>query len=567
MNICIIHGYRLSGTGSNIYVGNIARQLVARGHDVSIMCQEPETEDIDFVNSTYLFDDTNKNVRLKSSRKTKFKGTCSVFIPNLKGKLLVYVLDRYEGFSSVDTFQDAPEADVEDYVFRNVEALKTLIKMKKPVIIHANHSIMQPYIAFEATKHESIPYIVTVHGSALNFSVRKRKSLHRFAFTGLSNAEIIIPVSKYNACELNEYFASAGDELGRPLEIIPVGIDLDKFEIYSFKNIREKQETKTLLLERLGYKLSREGKGAGFKLKCEGRSFIDGVSHKKISNRTFKSYFESHYSSYDAMHTDTDVIENISGVDFINQSIILFIGKYLWTKGIQALITALPLIFSKKPDTTVIVVGFGQSRAILESLLFALDKGYGDVYRHLIDNHLDIDPGSKADTPEICSMFLDGFGRKSRTDEYFEKARSLSIDKKVFFTGIMNHEELKYLIPLADVFVAPSIFTEAFGTVAVEALSCGVLPVITYDYGFREVHDIIYGSLDQKDLDGLNKLLLDKEFIPHMAENIIRILDFSNRKIKSFRSKCRKISEENYSWQAIADRYEKLYKIYTKLRR
>ena len=44
MNICIVHGYRLNGTGSNIYVKNIARFLVRKGHNISIVCQEPHPE-------------------------------------------------------------------------------------------------------------------------------------------------------------------------------------------------------------------------------------------------------------------------------------------------------------------------------------------------------------------------------------------------------------------------------------------------------------------------------------------------------------------------------------------
>ena len=563
MNICILHGYGLSGTGSNIFVKNIARQLVIMGHDVSIMCQERFPEEIDFVNSAYLFDKHNREVGERFNRKTEFKGTCSVFIPDLDRRLLVYVIDRYDGFRKVATFQEASKVEIDDYIYRNVAALKTIIKIKKPCIIHTNHTIMQPFIAYVATRHKKIPFIATVHGSALNFSVKQRKLLHKYALKGLLNSEIILSVSKYNARELAEYFSSAGDQPGKKVSVLPVGTDLDKFGIFGFKDHVEKQDTVKILIDRLKSKIGREGKGADAKLKQMNKIMIDNLSQKNLDKQVFKKYFKSQYESYDAMHTDADVIDNISNVDFINQNIILFVGKYLWTKGVQTLITSLPLIISRIPNTVVIAVGFGQSRAILQSLLFALAGGYREVYRYLTDNHSEIDPGSQADTPGISRMFLDELENNGILDEYFYKARSLSIDKKVFFTGIMTHEELRYLLPLADVFVAPSIFTEAFGTVAVESLACGILPVITYDYGFREVHDTVYGDLNHRELEGLKKLHLDKDFIPNMASNIIRILGFKERKEYSFRYECRKIVERNYAWENIAARYGKIYRKYS----
>ena len=39
----------LSGTGSNIYVQNLCRALSHEGHDVHLICQEPDPLDYDFV--------------------------------------------------------------------------------------------------------------------------------------------------------------------------------------------------------------------------------------------------------------------------------------------------------------------------------------------------------------------------------------------------------------------------------------------------------------------------------------------------------------------------------------
>ena len=49
MRIIMTHGYMLSGTGSNIYVQSLCRALVGEGHDVHLLCQEPDPLAYDFV--------------------------------------------------------------------------------------------------------------------------------------------------------------------------------------------------------------------------------------------------------------------------------------------------------------------------------------------------------------------------------------------------------------------------------------------------------------------------------------------------------------------------------------
>src|SRR5215211_2957879 len=49
MRLIMTHGYSLSGTGSNIYVQSLCRALVNEGHDVHLLCQEPDPLAFDFV--------------------------------------------------------------------------------------------------------------------------------------------------------------------------------------------------------------------------------------------------------------------------------------------------------------------------------------------------------------------------------------------------------------------------------------------------------------------------------------------------------------------------------------
>jgi glycosyltransferase involved in cell wall biosynthesis len=558
MIICIVHGYRLDGTGSNIYVRNIAQFLAMKGHNVVIMCQELEPEDIDFINEAYFFKSDNDKAELKFSRSTGYRGSCSVYVPDLNRRLLVYVYDKYKAFDYVNTFQEAGYDEIKDYIDRNVRALKKIIELRRPDILHAHHSIMQPYICYKAATPGGIPYITTVHGSALNFSVRVNKSLHEYAFAGLSCSELISPVSQYNADELIEYFNSKGQDLKKEIKIIPVGVDLEKFNTYAFKNENDRNTCIKELMDKLREKTITGVNGAGKGVKLSNKAFTQYLQGS-LSTEDVHRYFLDEYESYEPLHIDSDIIDTFKKVDFLRREVILFVGKYLWTKGIQTILAALPLIFRKNPEAQVLIVGFGQSRGILQSMVYALAEGNEKLFKFFVDNHLQIDPGSRVNTPEICRAFLEELEDSGKIEEYFKAASKLDIIKKVHFTGRMSHEELRYLVPLCDVFVAPSIFTEAFGTVAIEALSCGVLPIITYDYGFREVHDTIYDELNIGNSIELKKLVLDKSFIPNLSHNISRVLDFQERRDFSFRKKCRNIAAHHYSWESITESYESTY--------
>ena len=50
MRLIMTHGYMLSGTGSNVYVQSLSRALVGEGHDLHLICQEPDPLSFDFVN-------------------------------------------------------------------------------------------------------------------------------------------------------------------------------------------------------------------------------------------------------------------------------------------------------------------------------------------------------------------------------------------------------------------------------------------------------------------------------------------------------------------------------------
>ena len=108
---------------------------------------------------------------------------------------------------------------------------------------------------------------------------------------------------------------------------------------------------------------------------------------------------------------------------------VLYFGKLLRQKGVDLLLQAWRRLGPEHPALSLVVVGFGGDREWLER------------------------------------QAPDG----------------------VVFTGPMDHAQLQALIPLAELVVVPSVLAEAFGMVAAEAASCGVMTVVAGHSGLAEV--------------------------------------------------------------------------------
>jgi glycosyltransferase involved in cell wall biosynthesis len=125
-------------------------------------------------------------------------------------------------------------------------------------------------------------------------------------------------------------------------------------------------------------------------------------------------------------------------------------------------------------------------------------------------------------------------------------------------TGILDHETLSELLPLASLAVVPSKWPEAFGMVAVEAMASGVLPLCNYHAGLRDVVDEVAAA--SPELGDLIKLERDK-FIDQLPGKIRQALNFlypHGYRNQTMRQKIgkqlRHISLEKFSWDGISKR-------------
>src|SRR5215204_3720160 len=83
MRLLMTHGYMLSGTGSNVYVQNLCRALVREGHEVYLLCQEPEPLSYDFVDQFVVVD--GDYIGKQGQQETPYPGRCVVYRPQIGG--------------------------------------------------------------------------------------------------------------------------------------------------------------------------------------------------------------------------------------------------------------------------------------------------------------------------------------------------------------------------------------------------------------------------------------------------------------------------------------------------
>ena len=125
-------------------------------------------------------------------------------------------------------------------------------------------------------------------------------------------------------------------------------------------------------------------------------------------------------------------------------------------------------------------------------------------------------------------------------------ATELNVSDSVMFTGQMPYEEIHEYLIAADIFVRPSR-SEGLGTAFLEAMACG-LPVVGTNVGgipdFLEDGEtgLFCRRADPQDIAAkINSLLVDPSLRKRLGE------------------RGRKVVEERYTWDAVAQSYRNLY--------
>lgn len=554
MHIAIVHGYMLEGTGSNLYVQNMCREFCRLGHQVSLLSQADNRDEFDFIARAVDFAPDNQQSEVLFQRKTGYPGQCTAYRPSLGDLLPVYVFDHYQGYR-VKEFTELSVSEIEDYIERNKTAMETCFGRSGPDLFLTNHLIMQPvYTARFCQQMGKVQHFLTVHGSCLNFSVRKSPLLTEYARSAFPWADRIIFVSHYARQEFLDYFEH-NSVLAQKTVAIPAGVNLDKFKPLNFNE--RKADRINLLLHSLENTENAKGRTGEEKLKF--RQAVVNVNESEELQQLVKLD-----NNADKWAVDTDTAERLAAVDWQQSPVILYYGKFLWTKGVQLLLAAAPLVLNKEPDTHFFLVGFGSYRSYLEALVAVLDSGRRDLFYELITRPQDYNSAVDPASAQYFAGLLEKLSDQDFAENYYGAARD-RLAQRVIFTGYIGHDGLKDLIPCSDISVATSIFPESFGMVSVEALASGVIPLLADHSGFSEVNrDCSVEFRDIFDNLRLNPLILNEQLVLNLANNLLVLLEYFKQitlqERQQIRTRAHHLAYSKYSWSSVASGYLQLSK-------
>ena len=153
-----------------------------------------------------------------------------------------------------------------------------------------------------------------------------------------------------------------------------------------------------------------------------------------------------------------------------NEKIILFMGRLVYEKGVQHLISAMPKILEGYHDAKLVIAGRG-----------------------------------------------------GMTDELKAQVESMGLSQKVYFTGYLNAKQVSKMYKCADVSVFPSTY-EPFGIVALEAMLAGVPTVVSDVGGLNEIveHRVDGMKSYAGNPNSLADSILELLYNPQLCDNIVK---------------------------------------------
>ena len=153
-----------------------------------------------------------------------------------------------------------------------------------------------------------------------------------------------------------------------------------------------------------------------------------------------------------------------------NEKIILYVGRLVYEKGVQHLISAMPKILENYHDSKLVIAGKG-----------------------------------------------------GMIDELKSQVESMGLSNKVYFTGYLNQKEVQKMYKCADVAVFPGTY-EPFGIVALEAMLAGIPTVVSDIGGLNEI--VEHGVNGMKSYTGNPNSIADSVlsllFDPQLAMNVTK---------------------------------------------
>jgi len=481
--ICVLHGYLLEGSGSNLWTRAIVRALCRDGQAVHLVCQELHPDIYDFIAAAYVYE-TDGAVTKLFERDTPYAADCVMHKPRLGEILPVFVRDRYEEFAHVVPMVELPDEAIEDYLDRNVAVVERVVRAHGVESMHANHAVLMSVVAERVSAATGVPFAIMPHGSAIEYAVKKDRRMHALAASAFKRAARIFVIGPEMRRRIKDVFPEQSG-IESQISDLNLGVDTAAFSLVD----RNDRSGRIAMLSAV-VKDSRRGKQPAAERALRERLYSDIGESLQDTLAAVRGYEEK--------LPDVAVEAKLATVDWDRDEILLFVGRLIASKGPQNIVAALPRILAQDPRARLIVVGHGPLREVLEAFLWALEHGDRTLARNIVLWGSALEGGDATPFEEI-RLYFEALEACGELDDYFETAQEVMRPERVIFTGYLTHAELKYLMPCCDVAIFPSIVPEAGPLVFLEALASGVFPLGTYFAGMAASIDSVAGDLPAED--------------------------------------------------------------------
>ena len=478
--ICILHGYLLEGSGSNLWTRCVVESLCTEGHTVQLVCQEPYPDRYDCIAEAYRYHEDGRVEQL-FGREVPYAGKCILHKPQLGDTLPVYVWDKYDEYPNVVPMINLSDQQIESYIERNAAVVRTVVEERRVTAIHANHAVLMSVVAQRVSARTGVPYAIMPHGSALEYAVKPDPRFRAYATSAFSDAGHIFVHGDEMRSRVAAILPDVTD-LGGKFSVLPLGVHTAQFSPVPRERRREKMGRFWNVLSTLP-----RGRRPG-----QLNEMLARVRNAR-DTESLRAALTS--IQYETKAPDEDIEERLQQIDWEHDAILLYVGRLISAKGVQSGLAALPLILAEDPGVRLLLVGHGPLREPMEAFVWALEHGDRALVERIVDcgRLLEGDPDGAGGSHALGKVkcFFNDLDARGELDAYFALARQHVRGDRVIFTGYLTHRELQHLFPCCDAGIFPSIIKEAGPLVFLEALASGCFPLGTYFGGMKASIDAI----------------------------------------------------------------------------
>lgn len=533
--ICILHGYLLDGSGSNLWTRSVVEALCREGTTVHLVCQENHPERFPFIAEAIRYP-PGGSPETFLHRDTPYPGRCILHKPVLGPILPVYVWDKYEEFTRVVLMTEMSDAEIEAYLARNTEVLQQVLQGHEISVLHANHAVLMSVVAERVARTTGLPFAVMPHGSAIEYAVKPQERFRRLAAGALAAARRVFVIGGEIRTRIRTLFPSVPGLEEKMVEL-HLGVDTGLFEPVDRASRRG-------CVTDLANALKEVPRG---KTPSQTTALRDSLSGD-ASLPALKSAMQQ-AADYAAKRPDAALEDRLAAIDWESDTILLYVGRLISGKGVQSVIAAMPLILEQHPKARLLLVGHGPLREPMEALLWALRHGDSTLLHHVVEWGGTLEDSGEGPLEDLAAFFrqLDQSGRFAG---YLEAAQRTLGPNRVVFTGYLTHRELRHLFPCCDLAVFPSIVPEAGPLVFLEALAAGCWPLGTYLAGMAASIDTVAEVLPREDVDWMKLPHQREELVSGIVRTVTGALALGGR----HRDRLRDLAVQRYDWKRVARR-------------